>query len=215
MKLKEIVAAVRAYPDTAADLECARVELEHTRQALTQSERECDQLIFAGGNLQHDLNAMERRADGLSAALRSFCPRLSTVDEMQKFYECIAPYMDADGFARYFTAKKMTGFHSCHAFPYEDARGQFEEADGNELMGYLLADCFDAVEWDIVHGTSYERATLKDVDTNTPEYRTFQKELYEKTLRQMGFGDLLPPEPAKEKERQHALEKRGSDRNGR
>ncbi len=214
MKLRDMLTAIREYPNIHADMEVLKSRLERTQQELQKSELECERLNYEGENQQYQLGHAQRRAEALTAALCTFCPMLSTANEMQKFYECVAPHMDADGFKLYFTAEQMTGFKSYDAFPYEDARGQFEEADGNQLMGYLIAYRFGAVDWDIVPGTCYERATLTEVDTATPEYQAFQKELYEKTLRKMGFDDLLPPEPEKEKERQHAPE-RGSEPDGR
>ena len=68
----------------------------------------------------------------------------------------------------------------------------FEEADGHTLLRYLTAYHFDAVEWHIVPGTCYEEASLLPVDTSTPEYKTFETKLYAKTLRSMGFQNLLP-----------------------
>ena len=56
----------------------------------------------------------------------------------------------------------------------------------------MTAAHFGAVRWDIVPGTTYERATLLDVDTTTPEYSAFERKIYAKALRQMGFEKLLP-----------------------
>lgn len=194
MKLREIVAAIREYPGIRAELELAQSQLSDTRRTLEKSEQKCDQLSAAGNTRQSKLDHMERRLCALSTALSSFCPKLSTAEEMQRLYECIQPSLDADGFKLYFTAQAITGFRSNDAFPYEDACGRFEAVDGHQLMRYLLADRFSAVSWDIVPGTTYERATLGDIDTAAPEYQAFQKELYEKALRKMGFGNLLSPE---------------------
>lgn len=49
------------------------------------------------------------------------------------------------------------GFQPYDAFPYEDNRGAFEAADGHTLLRYLEAAHFDAVTWEIVPGTTYER----------------------------------------------------------
>lgn len=68
----------------------------------------------------------------------------------------------------------------------------FEEADGHTLMRYLLARQFNAVEWNIVPGTAYEAAVLRDVDTTTQEYRNFSKKLYEQALRKWALGAFCP-----------------------
>ena len=40
----------------------------------------------------------------------------------------------------------------------------------------------------------YERAEFKEVDTTTPEYQRFERQLYESVLERMGFGEFLNPE---------------------
>ena len=67
--------------------------------------------------------------------------------DAKTFYEQIAPKLDPGGFKLYFTAKRMTGFDLYGQFPYEDARGMFEMMNGHQLMRYLLADQFHAVQW--------------------------------------------------------------------
>ena len=37
-----------------------------------------------------------------------------------------------------------------------------------------------------------KKAVLLDVDTATPEYRAFEKQLYTQALRDLGFQGLLP-----------------------
>lgn len=189
-------------------MESLQIQLAHTCQELEESKEAYELLNAAGSDQQYKLDAAQRRTEALSVALAALCPKLSTAGEMRRLYECVGPYLDPDGFTLYFAAQAMTGFKAHEAFPYEDARGQFEEADGHQLMGYLLAEEFGAVDWDIVPGTCYERATLGDVDKTTPEYQAFEQQLYEKTLRKMGFGDLLPPEPEQERARQHAPKKK-------
>ena len=50
------------------------------------------------------------------------------------------------------------------------------------------------MDWDISPGTTYEAATLLEVDTSNPEYHAFEKQLYAKVLERMGFQSLLGPE---------------------
>ena len=144
-------------------------------------------------------------------ALRLFGPKLDTPELLEQFYAAVMPAMDRDGFRLYSTAAKMTGFNLYEVFSYEDNRGMFEEADGHTLMRYLLSRQFNAVEWNIVPGTAYESATLRDVDTTTQEYRNFSKKLYEQTLRKMGFGRLLSPEHTAEL----AKERKGCEKDSR
>lgn len=203
MRLRDVFTAIREYPGIYSTLEHTRRELEAVRHDLEKLQQDNEQLNADGSNQQYMLDAAERRAGAL-ATLTAFCPKLSTAEEMRRFYECVGAHLDPDGFKLYFAAQAMTGFKAHEAFPYEDALGQFEEVDGHQLMGYLLADQFGAVDWSIVPGTCYERAALGDVDKTTPEYRAFEKRLYEKVLRKMGFGDLLPSEPENERKHAHA-----------
>lgn len=95
------------------------------------------------------------------------------------------------GFRLYRAAQRITGFQPYDAFPYEDNRGAFEAADGHTLLRYLEAAHFDAVTWEIVPGTTYERAILGKVDTTTPEYRAFREAICADALGRMGLAHLL------------------------
>ena len=122
------------------------------------------------------------------------------MEKLKELYEGVAPQFDPDGFRLYFAAQEVTGIKRLwEEFPYEDACGRFEEADGHELLKYLTAAYFKAVSWEIAPGTTYERAVLREIDTSTPEYRAFEKQIYETVLERMGFQKLLsrPPDKAR------------------
>ena len=123
----------------------------------------------------------------------------SAVDLYQKF----ASLLDADGFHLYQAAQQLTGFQPYDAFPYEDNRGAFEMANGHALLRYLEADHFQAVTWEIVPGTTYERAVLGKVDTTTPEYRAFREAICADALGHMGLGHLLKTKEKEVKEVGH------------
>ena len=121
---------------------------------------------------------------------------LDTSENLKELYERVAPQFDPGGFRLYFAAKEVTGIKWLwEEFPYEDACGRFEEADGHELVRYLTAAYFKAVSWEIVPGTTYERAVLREMDTSAPEYRAFEKQIYETALERMGFQKLLSRQP--------------------
>ena len=126
---------------------------------------------------------------------------MSTPDNTEKlkqFYQHISRQYDPHGFQLYFAAQKVTGIkHLWEVFPYEDACGCFEFADGRQLLQYLTAAYFQAVSWEIVPGTTYEQAILGKVDTSTPEYIAFEKRLYETVLERMGFREQLPQLPGR------------------
>lgn len=118
---------------------------------------------------------------------------LDKAEELKELYERVASQYDPDGFRLYFAAQEITGIKRLwEEYPYEDACGRFTAADGHELLRYLTAAYFKAVSWEIVPGTTYERAILRGVDTNTPECSAFKKRLYETVLERMGFRERPP-----------------------
>lgn len=193
MKWRDMIAAVRECPRL-------REELADVKQRLADSHRECCQLEERCEELngfwldQCDIQDRTlKKSKVLQTALLSFCPTLDSGEKLRKFYDCVSSQFDADGFHLYAAAQEVTGLSKVYQeFPYEDARGAFEDADGHTLLRYLTAAHFGAVRWDIVPGTTYERATLLDVDTTTPEYRAFERKIYANALQQMGFEKLLP-----------------------
>ena len=74
---------------------------------------------------------------------------MSTSDGAEKIkclYRHFAPRHDPDGFQLYSAAQEVTGIrHLWEEFPYEDACGRFELADGRQLLRYLTAAYFQAV----------------------------------------------------------------------
>ena len=196
MGLKDMIRAIREYPAAHADLETVRLELRQAQTALEKSELECQRLSGDCGEARRRADFSEKKSAALQAALDVFCPKLESLAEMMKFYETISPSLDPQGFTLYHAAEKMTGIDLYSYFAYEDSHGMFEEMSGRQLLRWLTAARFDAVEWEIVTGTIYEQALPREVDTSTPEYRAFECSLYRKVLDRMGFGDLLAPEKA-------------------
>ena len=194
MGLKDIIRAIREYPAARAELEAARSELWQAQQALEQSEQEQSSLRLTLEEQKDYTKFLSSKAEALQAALDAFCPRLSTPEELKRFYDAISPDMDPSGFTLYRMAKELTGIDVPSCFPYEDNRGLFEEMSGHSLLDWLTAVPFRAVDWEIIPNSTYEYATLREVDTSTPEYQALEKQLYEKVLERMGFQSLLEPE---------------------
>ena len=105
---------------------------------------------------------------------------------LKRLYWESAPRLDPDGFKLYHAAVDITGVNLYSSFPYEDNRGMFEEMDGHQLLRWLTATYFQAVDWKIVPGTCCEAATLREIDTSSPEYQAFAQNLYQKALEKMG-----------------------------
>lgn len=126
---------------------------------------------------------------------------LDTADTIRARYEGAAPQLDPEGFRLFRAAGEITGIRNLwEEFPYEDACGRFEEANGHELLRYLTAAHFGAVSWEVVPGTTYERAILREVDTSTEEYQAFARQLYAKALERMGLENQHSKRRRKENE---------------
>lgn len=198
---RDMLQAIREYPAACARLETTQRELDRAQKALEKSELECHRLGGDCSEVRSRLRFSEKKTEALQAALDAYCPKLSSLAEMIRFYETVSPSLDPQGFTLFRAAKKMTGIGLYSYFAYEDSCGMFEQMDGCQLLRWLTAARFGAVDWEIVTGTCYEEAILREVDTSAPEYLAFEEKLYRKVLERMGFGTLLAPEePVKSRE---------------
>lgn len=214
MGLRDIIRAIREHPAAHAELEAAQFELRQAQQALEQSEQDRESLSRSLMEQKDYTDFISHKAEALQDALNGFCPRLSTPEELKRFYDAISPSMDESGFTLYRMAKELTGIDVPSCFPYEDNRGMFEVMEGHQLLEWLTAVHFQAVEWEIIPNSTYESATLLEVDTSTPEYQAFEKQLYEKVLERMGFQDFVAPgrnDPAQAPSHTPPQPKRGGD----
>lgn len=150
MDLRNWIKAIREYPAKCEEVGNLSQLLMQTESKLKIVQREKGQAEDSWLDQQHDLEQTERRVAGCMSALRQFCPKLETVQDMVRFYDTVMPALDRDGFQLYFTAVEMTGFKVHHAFPYEDVRGVFEDADGHGFpsasggMGHSMRHPFRA-----------------------------------------------------------------------
>lgn len=184
MGLRDVIRAIWEYPSLAANLESART-------ALNQSEQKCRKLLLEKSEQSCQLKLLTSQSAALQAALTEFCPQISSAEEMKRLYDAISPSLDSKGFGLYHTAEQLTGLDVPSFFSYEDNRDLFEGMDGWQLLRYLTAAYFHAVDWTAVPGTTLERATLREVDTATLEYHAFEWQLYGTVLECMGFQDIL------------------------
>ena len=208
MTWRERLAAAWDYPRLREELAETRKELADSQakcaqleDTCLQFEKLCDDLSDTAQRHSDMLAHTRKRMAAIQSALLSFCPELNTTEQLCQFYNCIAPEFDPDGFGLYFTAQEISGIRNLYeCFPYEDARGCFEAADGHALLRWLTAAHFGAVSWEVVPGTTYERAVLQEVDTSAAEYQAFERQFYAKALERMGFQEFLPVEPGKAQE---------------
>ena len=199
MRLSEMLTAIREYP-------ALKVKYEAMREQQASQARTAVQLSVAYNNLQTGNRQLSRKNKALETALVKLVPRLNSREHCRRLYKAVAPYLDPGGFVLYETAAKLTRFNISTEFSMEDNMGKFEEMDGYGMLRYLTADRFGSVEYEIV-APCYEEAVSLHTDHTSPEYLAFEKKLYEKTLRELGFGKLLPEERAPQKDMNRQKEK--------
>lgn len=145
MKWKDILHAAREYPKLRETFETTSSELDITRTKCEDLDEQCFMLRMENDGLRTDGDAMSRRIEDMEkktsalwSALQSFCPQLDTAEKLKQLYGCVAPQYDEEGFKLFRAAQKVTGITNLEAkFPYEDACGYFEDADGHRLLRYL------------------------------------------------------------------------------
>ena len=199
MKLSEMLTAIREYP-------ALKVKYEAMREQQASQERTAVQLSIAYNNLQIGNRQLSQKNKALETALVKLVPQLNSLNHCRRLYKAVAPYLDPGGFVLYRSAAELTRFHISTEFATEDNMGKFEEMDGYGMLRYLTADRFGSVEHEVV-APCYEEAVSLHTDYTSPEYLTFEKKLYEKTLRELGFGKLLSEERAPQKDMNRQKEK--------
>lgn len=178
------------------------------RDACQQLRWQCEDARIETVVEQHRREGAQVRVDCLADLFRTFAAQPIPAERL---YDRAAPHLDPDGFRLYHASVRATGVVLSTAFPYEENCGEFAFANGHTLLRYLEAAHFGAVTWEIVPGTTYERAVLGEVDRQSPEYLKFRETICEKALDRMGLGELLK-EPEKEElkhEREQHKEKEG------
>lgn len=164
------------------------------RDACQQLRWQCEDARMGAVVEQHRREDAQAQVDCLADLFRTFAAQPIPAERL---YDRASPHLDPDGFRLYCAAVRVTGVELPTAFPYEENRGEFAFADGHTLLRYLEAAHFGVVTWELVSGTTYERAVLGEVDRESPEYLKFRKTICEKALNRMGLGGLLK-EPEKE-----------------
>ncbi len=184
--------AVLAHPDIVCELELERTTCQQLSRALAEAELEWGRADTDAFLLEGKLERTATQMDSCQAALRALCSRPPSNEELKRIYEATAPVQDPYGFGLYVAAKTLTKIEISTYFPYEENRGLFEDAKGPELLRYLTAARFNAVTWEVVPGTTYEKAVLGEVDISAPEYREFERAIYARALKWAGLEEILP-----------------------
>lgn len=193
LKLAELFPMFRR-PDLEQELTEARTRIgwqkkrtERLQQRYDATDRRCVALTNEIDGLRSRLYAAQQQAEAFKGMVKTFCASIETVEELKRLYEAVAPTLDNGGFNLFYAAQEITGFCLHREFPHEDACGCFEFLDGFELLRYLKASEFNAVDWEPVPGTDCKKANLREVDESTPAYQEFERQLYMRTLERLGL----------------------------
>lgn len=193
MTPREILHAVRDYPRAKAEADDLRQRLIQSENYAAKLSRENDNLLADISWMGMDIKSLREKTSALETALHLFIPTIASTEQFHELYQSVAPLLDPDGYHLYHTAQRLTNFDLYGSFPYEDACGCFELADGHTLLSYLTAYCFGSVDFSIVPGTCYEKAVGMKVVEDSQAYQDFLKKLYTQTLRELGILQEQPP----------------------
>lgn len=162
---------------------------ERIQQRYDALDRQCVALRNEVDGLRSRLYAAERQAEILKQVA---CVAVGAAEDLKRLYQAVAPRLDNGGFNLFYAAQDITGFCLYKEFPYEDACGCFEFLDGFELLRYLKAFEFGAIDWEITPGTGCRKAILREVDESTQAYREFERQLYVRALDRLGLRSASP-----------------------
>ena len=160
---------------------------DRTKQRYNILDRRYAALSNEVDGLRSRLYAAEQQAEAFREVVKALCTSVDTAEDLKRLYQTAASYLDNAGFNLFSAVKEITGFCLGREFPYEDTCGCFEFLDGFELLRYLKASEFNAVNWETVPGTDCKKAVLREVDETTPAYREFKRQLYMRALDNLGL----------------------------
>ena len=182
------------------ELQEAIAERDELLRNCQQLEWQCEDALAEVSMEQHLRKETLEQVACLSSLFKRFCTQQPTVEQL---YRYAAPYLDPDGFRLYAAACHVTGIKIEDYFHYEENRGMFEDMPFSDMVRYLEAAHFNAITWEIVPGTTYERAILGTIDTSAPEYKAYREKVFTDALGCMGLSDILPRKGKESKEVEH------------
>ena len=220
MKIKDLIAAIRDYSklrqaleESNTELDLSRMECAQLQSKINELEPLVDEYYQESCGKEYAANQERQKVETLKKAFVSFCPALDSTEKIRQFYDCIAPDFDESGFRLYDAALSIFGHPNLPGeFPYEDNRGAFDEADGHQLLKYLTALRFHAIQWEIVPGTPYEKPLCWmwiPLPRNTGPLKSSS---IRRPLRDLGFQGLLPQEQERRIGKQKEKRKEGAER---
>ena len=100
-RLNAAIQTFREAPDLQSRLDATEHELKLAKQSAEQWEEECLQMYDAIEEKDSRIHFLDAISEALSSALKEFSPKLSTTEEMKRFYDIISDDLDPDGFTLY------------------------------------------------------------------------------------------------------------------
>ncbi len=195
MGLRDWIQKRNQQSQPADALQVLHIERDELRRNCQQLEGRYEAAVTEASMERQLRKEARRQAECLFVLFRTFCTQPLTAEQL---YDCAAPRLDPDGFRLYAAACHVTGINIHDAFHYEENRGMFENMGFADRTRYLEAAYFGALRWEIVPGTTYERAVLGKVDAAAPEYKAYREKICTNALARMGLQDLLKtPEKAR------------------
>lgn len=121
--------------------------------------------------------------------------KVSDLDTLQQIYIVAEQYamIEEDSYYLYQAAKSILHTTVESEFPYEDAKGCFENYTYRDSLDKLIASRFGKISWEIVPGTEHEKGNIEEyvIDYEDPKYLEFQRKMYAEALIDMGYGDFV------------------------
>lgn len=184
----------------SSEVQALTEERDKLRGKCRQLEWQCEDALAEVSMEKHLRKEALEQVACLSGLFKHFCTQPLTAEQL---YGYAAPHLDSDGFLLYAAACHVTGINIHDFFHYEENHGMFEEMPFPDMVRYLEAAYFDAITWEIVPGTTYERAVLGTIDASTSEYKAFRGKVFADALGCMGLDGILPQKEKEPKEVEH------------
>lgn len=147
------------------------------------TEKEVEELKNKNRKLDSEnykLTKQSVRLQEMCKGIKKYFERV-TPESYEALYKAMAEEVDPDGFRLIQIAEKLTNIDVCHYFKTEDQLGYFEEANGYELLEWLIKAKFGNIEW-IQLQSPYEKAGRVSFHGQEKNIQEFLETLYKKTV---------------------------------
>lgn len=169
-------------------------EIQHLKDENARLADDLNGICLEASFLDEENDRFKKQVSALKEIWKVAVPnKISDIDTLKQMYTIAEKYdsVDEDGYRLYNAAVGILHTTVERLYPYEDARGYFENASYRTSLDMLIAAEFGKVSWKIVPGTSYEKACIEEYSLDTPEYQAFEREMYARALVHMGYGEFV------------------------